>query len=96
MLGYSQALANDEYCELWRKVLGVKCVSKYLTFDDLVAGGMPDWLPLETVDAGVYLAKFGQTGGGTAVKQPEELGVDVGTLTNVEDAIREDDWSSVM
>lgn len=96
MLGYSQALTNDEYCELWSKVLGVKCVPKYLEYEDLVAVGMPEWLALETVDAGLYVAKFGQTGGDPAVKEPAELGVDLGKLTSVEDSIREDDWSSVL
>lgn len=96
MLGVSEFLTNDEYCKIWGRVLGVQVVSEYLDREGLVAAGMPDWLALETFETGIYVAKYGQNGGDPEVKLPEELGVDVSKLTKVEDAIREDDWSSVM
>lgn len=96
MVGYSEALSNNEYCEIWRSVHGVEVRSKYLGYDDLVSVGMPEWLALETFETGVYVAKFGHTGGDLEVKGPEELGVDVGALRTVEESIRVGDWSSVL
>lgn len=96
MIGSSEALSNEEYVEIWGRVLGVKAKAQYLDFDALVAGGMPDWLALETEDTGNYVSKYGETGGDPEVKEPGELGVDLRKLTSVEEAIREDDWSSVL
>lgn len=42
MLRVSEWLTNDEYCEIWGRVYGVKARSKYLSHKDLIAAGMLD------------------------------------------------------
>lgn len=96
MHGFAEQLSNDEYCEVWSKVQGVTARPLYLNYDDLIAAGTPRWLALEIYETGIYLAKYGQMGGDSEYKEPRELGVNVGKLTTVEMAIREDDWSSVL
>ena len=96
MLGYSQMLSSEEYCAIWGRVHGVRCTPQYLDIEGLVAGGMPEWLARETEAMGLFVAKFGQAGGDPEVREPAELGVDVKVLTSVEQAIRADDWSSVL
>ena len=96
MHGYSEALSNDDYCEIWGRVHGVKCTPEYLGFQKAMDAGMPEWLAREISETGIYVSKYGQCGGDPEVKGPKELGVDVSRFTTVEEAIRADDWSAVL
>ena len=96
MLGYCGLMTNEEYWELWARVLGVKAKLQALTYDDAVGAGMPEWLALEVSESGTYTTKYGWAGGDPEVKHPRDLGVDVSKLTKLDDWIRFEDWSSVL
>ena len=96
MLGGCEMLTNEEYCALWAKVHGVQCRFEVLGYDDAIHAGMPDWLALEVSQSGTYTTRFGWAGGDPEVKSPAELGVDISQLTEVEQWMKEEDWSSVL
>jgi hypothetical protein len=57
---------------------------------------MPDWLQREFDEAMAYAIKYGFAGGDPNVKSPEELGVDVSQLTDLEEWVRKEDYSSIL
>ena len=57
---------------------------------------MPDFLQREFDEALRYVIKYGFAGGDPNVKTPEELGVDVRQLTDLQEWVRKEDFSSVL
>ena len=96
MLGFCELLTNEQFCEVWGRVHGVECRFEALTYQDALKNGMQDWMALEVSESGIYTTKYGWAGGDPDVQPPKDLGVNIGKLTNVEDWIRREDWSSVL
>lgn len=93
MLGYCKQVAYGDYWRTWAKIQGVKLEieDKEFEFADL-----PEWLKWEFNDAFKYVVKYGFAGGDPELRSPEELGVDVSELTDVEEWLRKEDFSSIL
>lgn len=93
MLGFCKQFAYGDFWRLWARVHNMKLEihDRELDFAD-----MPDWLQIEFKEAFEYSIKYDFTGGDSEVKDPEELGVDVSRLTDLEEWIRKEDFSSIL
>ncbi|EME81777.1 uncharacterized protein MYCFIDRAFT_78785 [Pseudocercospora fijiensis CIRAD86] len=95
MLGSCWKTSQETFAETWARVLGVEIEIEGLSLEKVVASGVPEWLAREVMASGEYADKFGWDGGEEGVKSPEEAGVEMSRLTNVEEWIRGQDWSSI-
>ncbi len=93
LLGTSSVMPYAEFVRLWGDIHGVKASLQSLSVEDvdkLVPGG----LGREVGETAAYTQEFGWDGGeGTLL--PEQAGVGVKRLTDVETYIRTTDWSAV-
>lgn len=93
MVGYSQQLSYGDLWRTWARIQGVELEIQDAEQD---FGDMPDWLQLEFNEAWAYWLKYGFSGGEMGVKSPEEMGVDMSEVTDIEEWIRKEDYSSVL
>lgn len=93
MLGFCKEVSYADFWRLWAQVHGVQLEIQEKDFDFV---GMPEWLQLEFKEAFEYCVKYGFTGGEAGVRKPEELGVNVGKLTDLEEWVRREEFSSIL
>ena len=93
MLGYTKEASHGDLWRTWARVHNVKLEIENRTFD---FGFMPDYLQQEFNESLAYAIKYGFAGGDPRVKSPEELGVDVSQLTDLEEWVRKEDYSSLL
>jgi hypothetical protein len=93
MIGYAKEKTHGDHWRTWARVHNVKLDIQNRAFD---FGDMPDWLQREFDEAMAYAIKYGFAGGDPNVKRPEELGVDVSQLTDLEEWVRREDYSSIL
>lgn len=93
MLGYAKEATHGDHWRTWARVHGVKLEIQNRAFD---FGDMPDYLQREFDEALEYAIKYGFAGGDPNVKSPEEVGVDVSRLTDLEEWVRKEDFSSIL
>ena len=93
MLGYAKEATHGDHWRSWARVHDVKLEIQNRAFD---FGDMPDYLQREFDEALEYAIKYGFAGGDPDVKSPEELGVDVRQLTDLEEWVRKEDFSSIL
>lgn len=90
MLGYCKLMTLAEYADLWGQTKGVKC--SVVEVDDIKDEKVPEWLALEIGANQKYVTNWGWAGGDPEIKSPEQLGVDMSLLTNIEKWTREEDY----
>lgn len=91
ILGCSRLMRYAEYWKLWADIKGVKLVVQVdKQFD---SGETPDWLALEMYESKLYVSKYGWAGGDPNVKKPEEVGVEMDKLMDIERYMRETDYA---
>lgn len=93
MLGYSKRATHGDLWRAWARIYEVKLKIQDHAFD---FGEMPDFLQQEFNEALAYTIKYGFAGGDPEVKSPEELGVDVSQLTDPEEWLQKQDFSSIL
>ena len=92
VLGATEIITKADYAALWGRVMGVKAVVKDVPEEEL-AKYLPEDLKDELPDFFKFIAEYGYTGGNSAVKTPEELGIKTSSLA---DFFREEDWNKVL
>ena len=93
MLGYAKGATHGDHWRSWARIHDVKLEIENREFD---FGDMPDFLQREFDESLAYAIKYGFAGGDPNVKSPEELGVDVRQLTDLEEWVRKEDFSSIL
>ncbi|GFN11733.1 hypothetical protein AtubIFM55763_004867 [Aspergillus tubingensis] len=94
ILGCSRLMRYQDYWKLWAEVKGVRLVVQVdKEFDST---GVPDWLAREMYDSKQYVSKYGWAGGDPKVKEPQEAGVEMDKLMDIERYMRETDYVGFM
>jgi hypothetical protein len=93
MLGYAKEKSHGDHWRTWARIQNVKLEIQNRAFD---FGDMPDYLQWEFNEALAYAIKYGFAGGDPAVKSPKDLGVDMSQLTDLEEWVRKEDYSSIL
>ncbi|OJJ06700.1 hypothetical protein ASPVEDRAFT_32978 [Aspergillus versicolor CBS 583.65] len=87
-------MSYAEYWKLWADINGVKLVVQVgKEFD---SGEAPDWLAREMYESKLYVSKYGWAGGDPNVKKPEEVGVEMDKLMDIERYMREYPMSDLL
>ncbi|KAE8340757.1 hypothetical protein BDV24DRAFT_163975 [Aspergillus arachidicola] len=94
ILGCSRLMRYDEYWKLWADIKGVKLVVQ--VDQEFHSAGAPDWLAREIYESKLYVSKYGWAGGDPNVKKPEEVGVEMDKLMDIERYMRETDYAGFM
>ena len=94
ILGCSRLMRYEDYWKLWAEIKGVKLVVQ--VDRDFHAAGVPDWLAREMYESKLYVSKYGWAGGDPEVKRPEEVGVEMDKLTDVERYMREERYEGFL
>ncbi|KAE8336591.1 hypothetical protein BDV24DRAFT_141506 [Aspergillus arachidicola] len=94
ILGCSRLIRYEDYWKLWATIKGVRLVVQVdKEFD---TAGAPDWMAKEIYESKLYVSKYGWAGGDPNVKRPEEAGVEMDKLMDIERYMRETDYTGFM
>nr|POE78545.1 hypothetical protein CFP56_60777 [Quercus suber] len=93
MLGYCRLMRMADFAKFWGRVKGVEC--ELLDFEAEPDDSVPVWLAQEINASQEYVTNYGWAGGDVEVKGPEELGVDMDELTDLEQWIQEEDYGDL-
>ncbi|OQO14559.1 hypothetical protein B0A48_01438 [Cryoendolithus antarcticus] len=94
VLGTCKEMPYDDFWRMWAEIKGVQ-----LKIEDVgvkLPEGTPEWMRLEMEATVEYCSEYGWTGGDPEVKRPEEIGVEMGKLTDVETWLREEKFEGLM
>nr|OQO29512.1 hypothetical protein B0A51_02604 [Rachicladosporium sp. CCFEE 5018] len=94
VLGTCKEMPYDDFWRMWAEIKGVE-----LKIEDVgvkLPEGTPEWMRLEMEATVEYCSEYGWTGGDPDVKRPEEIGVEMGKLTDVETWLREEKFEGLL
>lgn len=95
--GRQSLLTAEQFAELFGRVHNVKTRVKLITAEDIMATtDTPEWLAKEINDSSVYVSTYGWDGGEPGVKLPEEIGVQIEHLTDLEEYVKTADWPGLI
>ena len=94
VLGGSRFLSVVDFWRLWAKIKNVKVVEEIV--DRIGDDTIPDWLHEEIADSKTFTQSYGWAGGDPEVKKPEEIGVEMGKLTDLERWIVEEAYEGFL
>lgn len=84
----------EDFWRLWAEIKGVELV---VQVDKVFhAAGVPEWMAREIHESKLYVSKYGWAGGDPEVKKPEEAGVEMDKLMDVEQYMREESYKGFM
>lgn len=90
ILGCSRLMTTEDHWKLWAQIKGVKLVVH--TDKTLPAAGLPEWMVQELSESKLYVSKYGWAGGDPEVKLPQDAGVEMDKLTDIEQYMREESY----
>ncbi|KAK6429240.1 hypothetical protein LTR95_014615, partial [Oleoguttula sp. CCFEE 5521] len=94
VLGTCKEMPYDDFWRRWAEIKGI-----HLKIEDVgvkLPEGTPEWMRLEMEATVEYCSEYGWTGGDPEVKRPEEIGVEMGKLTDVETWLREEKFEGLL
>ncbi|KAK6435880.1 hypothetical protein LTR95_007935 [Oleoguttula sp. CCFEE 5521] len=94
VLGTCKEMAYDDFWRHWAEIKGVEL--KIENVGVKLPEGTPEWMRLEMEATVEYCSEYGWTGGDSDVKRPEEIGVEMGKLTDVETWLREEKFEGLL
>ncbi|KAK4497953.1 hypothetical protein PRZ48_010609 [Zasmidium cellare] len=94
VLGGSRFLTVVEFWRLWAKIKNVNLVEEVV--DRIGDERIPAWLQEEMADSKTFTQSYGWAGGDPDVKRPEEIGVEMGKLTDIERWIEEEAYEGFL
>jgi hypothetical protein len=93
LVGAGEVLSWNEWCAIWAKHNGVKCAFERKERKEMEDAMGP--LGREFADMFQYMDEFGYDGGDPSVVYPWDLGTKV-EITNAEQYVKGQDWSSIL
>ena len=93
MIGCAKSMTFGDLWRTWAKIQGVELKIQDREID---FGKMPEFLAWEFKDGFNAWRKLGFAGGDPEAKGCEELGVDMNKLTDIEEWVRKEDFSSLL
>lgn len=94
ILGCSRLMRYEDFWKLWAKIKGVELVVQ--VNETFLTAGVPEWMAKEIAESKLYVSKYGWAGGDPEVKRPEDAGVKMDKLTDIEEYMRECSYEGFM
>lgn len=58
--------------------------------------GMPEWMAHELHESKLYVSKYGWAGGDPEAKEPQDAGVEMDKLTDIEQCLRDESYEGFL